>query len=456
MSVVDPPDPTTESQEDPQEGQSADAAPPEPGMLLVSSAGRPACTAVPLNSGATELGRGLGALKDVLDSMMSRHHARAAYANGAFQITDQDSRNGSALDGAPLRGTATTVDARVLRLGHSLFLLCHDLRPFRTFGVSLDNGRVEGPALGRVVRSIAKVGRVSRTLFVTGETGAGKESLARAFHDAGPHRDGPFVAVNCATIPEGVAERLLFGSVKGAYSGAADSEGYIQAAHLGTLFLDEVGDLDPTVQAKLLRVLETGEVLPVGGTRPRAVQIRVCCATHHDLRALVAKGRFRSDLFFRIGVPQVSVPPLRQRLEEVPWHIARAVERMAAGLQVHVSLVEACLLRPWPGNVRELLAEVNTAIIAALAAGDKIITSKCLSATAGTALVSRAADPDGGLAPAAGAAAEGGPRGKTDLILALAKADGNISAAARALGLHRTQLRREMARHGLLEAFKKR
>ena len=143
----------------------------------------------------------------------------------------------------------------------------------------------------------------------------------RAFHRFGPNRAGPFVAVNCAAIPEGVAERLLFGTQRGAFSGAdRDAPGYIREAHGGTLFLDEVGELEASVQAKLLRVLETREILPLGASRPVKVNVGLCAATHHDLRGAVADGRFREGLFFRLG-RVVALPPRAERLEEVPFFV---------------------------------------------------------------------------------------------------------------------------------------
>src|SRR5262249_25883004 len=160
------------------------------------------------------------------------------------------------------------------------------------------------------------------------------------------------------TISETIAERLLFGAKRGAFSGAdADADGYLQAADGGTLFLDEIAELGLAVQAKLLRVLENKEVLPVGATRARPIALRLCSATHKGLRAQVEAGRLREDLFFRIATPQVSVPPLRQRLEEIPWLLQVAAQSVAPNLKLSASLVETCLLRSWPGNVRELLAE---------------------------------------------------------------------------------------------------
>jgi transcriptional regulator with PAS, ATPase and Fis domain len=161
----------------------------------------------------------------------------------------------------------------------------------------------------RIYAAIADAARDSRTLLVVGPTGAGKELAARHFHRAGPRPQGPFVAVNCATIPAGLAERVLFGAVRGAYSGAdSNADGYVHAADGGVLFLDELGELELTVQAKLLRFLETREVYAVGATRPRTVDVRVCSATHRDLRAMAGRREFREDLYFRLGRPQVALP----------------------------------------------------------------------------------------------------------------------------------------------------
>src|SRR5262249_54200125 len=153
---------------------------------------------------------------------------------------------------------------------------------------------VVGPILDEILAQIAQISGFSTTLHITGESGVGKEGAAQSFHAAGPHRSGPFIAVNCATIPQGVAERVLFGAKRGAFSGAVvDSDGYIQSADNGTLFLDEIAELDLAVQAKLLRVLETREVSQLGSTKSRAVKILFCSASNKDLRAEVAGGRFR-------------------------------------------------------------------------------------------------------------------------------------------------------------------
>ncbi len=469
------------------EGETAGSTRPEPGLILICLAGQPTLAVIPLGTEEVEIGRGLGVLSEHPDSLMSRRHALAAYRNGRFEVTDLGSRNGSRLDGIALQGTRQVAERTLVRLGDSLFICCSDVRPFRHYGVKVNDQKVEGPASQKVLRTVAEISGASRTLFITGESGSGKESIAQAFHRASPQRSGPFVAVNCAAIPEGIAERLLFGARKGAFSGAAsDSEGYLEAAHGGTLFLDEIADLDPVVQGKLLRVIESGELLPLGATRPRKVQCGVCSATHKDLRSLVEKSAFRADLYFRIGMPQVSVPPLRQRQEEFPWLILKAVQSVAPGLKVDVSLVEACLLRGWPGNVRELQAEVSTAALTARADSDARVKAEHLRPGAGapmqqvpsvspvmlapvpaipvsggtpllmeTDAVAMAEKPPPGLVAEAESESPGQPPPTTEppsraqILAALLESKGNVSAAARAVRVHRTQFRRLLARYNI-------
>lgn len=430
---------------------------------MVFAAGQAFCALFPIGAAPLEVGRGHSMLLDHPDSLMSRRHARFSYRDGRFDVTDLGSRNGSAVDGVPLHGTVTAAPGSLVRLGGSLFLCSSDIHPFRCFGITRANQRVLSSTIKSLLGTIAHLASSSRTLFIVGESGAGKETLAQEFHRESPQRGGPFVAVNCAAIPEGIAERLLFGARKGAFSGVTnDSQGYIEAADGGTLFLDEIAELDLAVQAKLLRVIETGELLPLGATRPRTVQLRVCSATHKDLRTLTQEGKFRSDLYFRIGMPQVCIPPLRERKEEIPWLIVVAVSAGKPELPIDVSLVESCILRPWPGNVRELLAEINTAAILARASGKKLLSSEHLRSSAGAAMhrppVPANLAPAGVpvAAPASVSVTGSGttpspvrkaPLSLAQVLAALIEARGNISETARALQIHRTQLHRLVNRY---------
>jgi transcriptional regulator with PAS, ATPase and Fis domain len=292
--------------------------------------------------------------------------------------------------------------------------------------------------------------RAGDTLLIRGESGVGKELAARHMHEvccgqqsgqqSGERSSAPFVAVNCAAIPEGLAERLLFGAKRGAYSGAnTDAQGYVMAAHQGTLFLDEIAELDPLVQAKLLRVLEAREVLPLGESRPRPVQLRVCAATHENLREAVSAGRFRQDLYFRLGRPEVILPPLRERIDELPWLIQAELARTRPDRVASVSFVEACALRPWPGNVRELLREVRLAAHAQLEPESNQLLAQHLAPDAGKLI-----SPLPGTATDATKSLSG--LDDTRIEAALTEHQGNVTRAARALGLHRNQLRRWLAK----------
>ncbi|HUK65096.1 MAG TPA: sigma-54-dependent Fis family transcriptional regulator, partial [Dongiaceae bacterium] len=264
-------------------GSEAAGVPPVPGLALVWSVDRPLSVALPLGADGVEIGRTL-VLDMHGDERISRRHARVTYESGRFRVVDLGSRNGTIVDGTTCRAPQVVDEGAVVRVGQTLFVCLADVGPLAAQPVRVDSDGVVGPRLARAFDRIGVAARTSDTLLVLGESGTGKELAARRFHAASPRARGPFVAVNCATIPEGIAERLLFGARKGAFSGAvADAEGYLLAADKGTLFLDEVGELDPAVQPKLLRVLETREVIPLGDTRGRAVNVGICAATLRDI-----------------------------------------------------------------------------------------------------------------------------------------------------------------------------
>lgn len=414
---------------------------PEPALVVVWVRDAPAFRVVPLVRPQT-LGRTDEADVVLDDARISRRHATVARSDGGFVVTDLDSRNGTFVDGRRLSGTVRTGPQAVLRLGQVVVLLVADARPLRGT-IDDDGGRVLGPRVQRVYAAITDAARTSRTLLVCGPTGAGKELAARHFHRAGPRAKGPFVAVNCATIPPGLAERVLFGTVRGAYSGAdSNAEGYVQAADGGVLFLDEIGELEPELQAKLLRFLETREAYPVGATRPRAIDVQVCSATHRDLRAMAGSRQFREDLYFRIGRPQVLLPALAGRPEEIPWLAAATLRAHDGRLTAHPLLIEQCMLRPWPGNVRELTLALRAAGSAALAAGRTAVEPDDLDADAGLELRAPTSDRP---APRTQDRLDDEPA----VLSALRREHGNIQRTADALGVHRTQLRRWLLRRGL-------
>ena len=361
-------------------------APAVPGLLLVFAGTRPRLAAIPVGDDARVLGRGELDGIQLDHKSLSRRHAMVEYVADRFVVRDLSSRNGTFLDGLRI-DEAEARPGAVLRLGETLFLLCADVSLFQGAAMDLSAEMVMGPRLQRVWGEIARAAGEGGCLHLVGETGSGKELAARQFHRASGRQSEPFIAVNCATIPPLIAERLLFGARRGAYSGAdTDADGYLQAAHGGTLFLDEVADLSLEVQAKLLRVIESREVLQLGATRARPVDLRLCSATHRDLRDEAAAGRFRQDLYYRIGRPSTVVPPLRARPEDLPWLVQWLLGKQSQPLELHVSFVEAVLTRPWPGNVRELATEVATAANSARAEGHTQLEEQHLPSTAGQPL----------------------------------------------------------------------
>ncbi len=226
----------------------------------------------------------------------------------------------------------------------------------------------ESPAFRKCLEVARKAARCDAPVLITGETGTGKERLARFIHDASERRDGPFIPVNCGAIPEGLIESELFGHARGAFTGAlADRPGKFALAHGGTLFLDEIGEMPLSAQVRLLRVLQERVVEPVGGRGPVRVDFRLVAATHRDLRAEVRAGRFREDLWYRLHVVPVELPPLRDRGADVLLLAKRCLERFNARYGTSFALEEghhALLLgHPWPGNVRELVNAVERAVV---------------------------------------------------------------------------------------------
>jgi len=309
----------------------------------------------------------------------------------------------------------------------------------------------ESRAMQQVKERIAKVARSMAPVLVRGESGTGKELVARAIHACSHRAEGPFIAVNCSAIPESLLEAEFFGARKGSYTGAtADREGYFQAARGGTLFLDEIGDLPVAMQSKLLRAIQERQVRSLGSTQEDAVDVRVVSATHKDLAADVQAGRFRQDLYYRLNVIEIVVPPLRERREDLPALCQALLARIAqeSGMPVPVlspTVLQELAAHPLSGNVRELENLLHRAV--ALSDGDELQVDFAPTQTA-VAREPAAQVPPQPAAPEVPADLQAwlDRQEREILIKALHESGFNRTAAAQRLGLSLRQIRYRIAR----------
>jgi DNA-binding NtrC family response regulator len=297
-------------------------------------------------------------------------------------------------------------------------------------------------AVREILETVRRVAPTRMPVLILGETGTGKELVARAIHGHSERSAGPFVAVNCGAFPESLLDAELFGYRRGAFTGAnRDRIGLFEQAHGGTLFLDEIGDTSLAMQVKLLRAIEAGEVRPLGGTDTRTVDVRIVSATHRDVESLMKEGTFREDLYYRLNTSTLYVPPLRRRRVDIPFLAQHFAEEFGASQARRVVLsedfLEAISRAEFPGNVRELRGAVERAIT--LATPEGLVKAEALD------LPTAAAPPSRG----------GSLRERVEMLElaaireALAEHDGNRTRAAATLGLSRLGLRKKMSRLGL-------
>ena len=443
-----------------EDGKSGRTGPrPEPVLVLVLECGRPRAGSVRYrlsDLSVVQLGRGgerraekLGTELTVRipDKWMSSKHAKIEPSFGRWVLVDTESKNGSIVDGHTTKRAVLT-DGSLIELGHSLLIFFERL-PIDADAPALceltpDQG-VPGlvtllPEWQAELDRIKQIASSEIPMLIEGESGTGKEVIARAIHVLSG-RKGPFIAVNCGALPENLVESELFGYNKGAFSGAqSDHPGLVRSADGGTLFLDEIGDLPPSSQAALLRVLQEREVMPVGGTRAVPIDLRVVAATHRDLDDMVAEQSFRHDLFARLAGFRIEVPPLAERRTDLGVLIGALHTRIFPADHPGFDIDAARLLLryPWPLNVRELEQALATAQVLA---GAELVRADHLPDTV------RSGRPPG--APRPVVLNETDQKVRDQVVAALREHQGNVSAVARALDKDRKQIQRWIKRFGL-------
>jgi len=385
---------------------------------------------------------------------LSSQHARLVSDAGGWRLEDLGSRNGTRVDGELVVQHALR-DGDCIEVGHTLLLFREAMHGPPSAPLDVDTALTAPaapglgtlvPALAAEIESLVKIAPSMVPVLLLGETGTGKEVVARALHTLSK-RAGPFVAVNCGAVPAALVEAQLFGHAKGAFSGAVrDEPGFVRAADGGTLLLDEIGDLPKASQAALLRVLQEGEVVPVGSTRVVKVDLRIVAATHQPLEALVARGDFRADLLARLDGFRYALPPLRERREDVGLLVGDLLARVAPsrsreqeGWRLAPDTGRALLRYDWPLNVRELQ---QCLLRSATLASDGSIEPEHLPAAIAAAL----GPPDAAEAPIEPLDPDDEPRLRAQLERLLEEHRGNVAEVARAMGKARMQIHRWMKR----------
>jgi DNA-binding NtrC family response regulator len=448
------------------------ARPPSPSAplrLIVFAGGEVKSHPIP-RSGELVLGRGAEASVLIEHDTVSRRHASILLGADELRIVDHGSFNGTQIGGQrlPPHVPVPLGIATIAELGGTMVVVQvegHDT-PTRSKGVSSIREPVpeRSPAMQQLYRMVDAVAESNLTVLVRGETGAGKEVIAEEIHKRSARAAGPLVKLNCAALPEQLLESELFGYERGAFTGAtAAKRGLVEAAEGGTLFLDEVGELTLATQAKLLRVVESREVMRLGSLRPNPVDIRLVAATHRDLEAMVATGAFREDLYYRLNGVGLQIPPLRERLGELP----RIANELAARfckeskrplVPLSVAAMEALKAHHWPGNVRELRNVIERAIVfcKSVAITPEHLGNLGRPSARPAALARPPEDPAlaatmfaEAASPAASLPAEVGALERDRILQALAQCAGNQTQAAEILGISRRTLLRRLDEYQL-------
>jgi len=388
------------------------------------------------------IGRGPQADLVIDDEAVSRIHCEIVWENDSLVLRDLGSKNGTWLAGIRVREVCLPAEARIgigdAEVAFGMVSGVEELRlhPDSRFGRLIGESNVMRAVFDRLARIAAR----DTTLLLEGESGTGKELAAEAVHEASVRRDGPFVVVDCGSIPRTLLEAELFGHERGAYTGASQARpGAFVRANGGTIFLDEVGELDIDLQPRLLRVLERREVKPIGGAQPINVDVRIIAATNRDLRRDVNRGAFREDLYYRLAVACVRLPPLRERVNDIPILVKNFLEehsrRDAVEYALEDGVAQRLMMRPWPGNVRELRNVVEQIVafgieeVSLVEAPEQAAPIDLPFKVAKAQLVERFE--------------------REYLVSVLAQHGGNITAAASAAELDRVHFLRLLDRYGL-------
>jgi DNA-binding NtrC family response regulator len=431
--------------------------------LIVSLADGPARVVDVRDGAEVTFGRDPESTIVVDDPRVSRRHALIRRTGAQVVVVDLGSRNGTKVRGETLRGQdklvaagdtvtlgpAHVVVAAITRGAKPPLAEAADLaaeEPPPSDALAFDGIVVADPAMQKIFRLARRLGQAPTTVLICGETGVGKEVVAEQIHRWSPRAAGPFVRLNCASLAETLLESELFGHEKGSFTGADRRKlGYVEAADRGTLLLDEIGEMPLTLQAKLLRVLETKRVTRIGGTAETEVDVRFLCATHRNLKQEVAAGRFREDLYYRISTFTLQVPALRERPAEISMladvfaeHLARRMELTAP--KIALDAAEALLKHGWPGNVRELRNAIEHAVVMA---EDGVIHAEHLPETV------RSPDQPAPIESARVMKAQFSELEKKNVEAALAAENGNQTRAAKRLGITRRMLIYKMAKLGI-------
>jgi DNA-binding NtrC family response regulator len=402
--------------------------------------------------GELSCGTALGNDLVLRDPTVSRHHFVITATPRGVQLRDLDSTNGVLVGGCRIdsgwleAGTLLKVGITTVRFEHGDDAVEEPLSADDRFGRAI--GR--SVAMRRTFETLPRIAASNATVLIEGETGTGKTLLAEAIHQASPRAAGPFVVVDCGAIPPSLIESELFGHERGAFTGAAQARvGSIEAAAGGTIFFDEIGELPLDLQPRLLRAIEDHTIKRIGGNARVEVDVRVIAATNQDLRTAVNRGAFRGDLYYRLHVVSLTLPPLRERREDIPLLVETFYEQIAGHGGAPAELVDALTRHDWPGNVRELRAAVERAVLL----GDPALWRTLADEAHGDAPAPATPEPfDDALSFRAAKERALVRWERAYLAELLARHGGNLSRAARAARMDRTHLRELGRRYRILPA----